>query len=375
MTKRHHTNVGKWNSDMGPSHSVRRAIHEHAVAAKATAVVEYIFKCLPGRNIWHTSNETDRNWKTPLPPLPPLQPAAAHVHTITNSVGRPYFCSLPKPSPASSSYFAVLLAGNLHTPHQESFLHRCYSFWLIIIMADTFQPSIDHISHLKEDCNEFSTRPTASSSCTPRCFRLALASLDRKTPVSKLKMEHNAFQTPSPPSSCCTLHRLLRRQALSALDRNSPVNPASSSSPSSSAKHLHTPRTKSPSNKNQEKENQHKYNIPSPVQMISPPALERLKHDLINRRRPFDDSEEEEYYARRRANLSQMRGFREKARRLSKTIRKERRELDEGIQRFGEGSPEKIQNGVAGFGVFDSWRPLQVYPSWGDKGLPIRGGD
>lgn len=232
-------------------------------------------------------------------------------------------------------------------------------------MAETYQPSIDHTSHLKEECNKFSTpSATASSSCNPRCCRHALASLDRKTPVSKLKMEHNAFQTPSPPSSCCTLHRLLRRQALSSLDRNSPVNLASSllsssSSPSSSAKHLHTPRIKSPSNKNQEKENRYNHNIPSPVQVISPPALERLKHDLINRRRPFDDGEEEEYYARRRANVSQMRGFREKARRLSKTIRKKRRELDEGIQRFGEDSPEKIQNGVAGFGVFDSWRPFR----------------
>lgn len=161
-------------------------------------------------------------------------------------------------------------------------------------------------------------------------------------------MEHNAFETPSPPSSCCTLHRLLRRQALSSLDQNSPINPASS------AKHSHTPRTKSASNKNKEKENQHNYNIPSLIQVISPPALERLKHDLKNRRRQFDDSEEEEYFARRRANLSHMRGFREKARRLSKTIKKTRRELDEGIKIFGEGSPESIQKRVAGFGIFDS---------------------
>ena len=223
-------------------------------------------------------------------------------------------------------------------------------------MADTYQPSIDHTSHLKAECNEFSTpSPAASSSRTPRCCQHALASLDRKTPVSKLKMEHNAYQTPSPPSSCCILHRLLRRQALASLDRNSPVNPASSSSPSSSAKRFHTPQTKSPSNKIKEKENHHNYNVPSPVLVISPPALERLQHDLTNRRRLFDDSEEEEYYARRRANVSHMREFREKARRLSKTVRKRRREVDEGIKRFGGGGgPAKIHKGVTGFGIFDS---------------------
>lgn len=79
---------------------------------------------------------------------------------------------------------------------------------------------------------------------------------------------------------------------------------------------------------------------------------------MTNRRRPFDDdSEEDEYYARRRANVSRMREFRERARRLSKTIRKTRRELDEGIEKFGGGgisSPERIQKGLAGFGISDS---------------------
>lgn len=119
--------------------------------------------------------------------------------------------------------------------------------------------------------------------------------------------------------------------------------------------------TETPSNKKQEKENQHNHNnIPSPVLIVSPPALERLRHDLTNRRRPFDDSEEEdEYYARRRANVSRMREFREKARRLSKRVKKTRRELDEGIQKFGGGggsssSPERIQKEVAGFGISDS---------------------
>lgn len=108
-----------------------------------------------------------------------------------------------------------------------------------------------------------------------------------------------------------------------------------------------------PSNK-KKKENQHNHNIPSPVLLISPPALERLKHDLTNRRRLFDDSEEDEYYARRRANVYHMREGREKARRLAKTVRKTRREVDEGIQKFGGGSPERIQKGVAGFGISDS---------------------
>lgn len=221
-------------------------------------------------------------------------------------------------------------------------------------MAPTHQPSIDHTSHLKTECNEVTTpSPTASSSCTPRCCRYALASLDRNTPVSNLKMEHNAFKTPSPAKSCCTPHRLRRRQALASLDRNTPVNPASSSS-ATKAKNLQTPRTKSPSNKKKEEENQNGHNIPSPVLFISPPALERLQYDLTNRRRPFDDSEEDEHYARRRANVSRMREFREKSRRLAKTVRKTRREVDEGIQKFGGGSPKRIQKGVAGFGISDS---------------------
>lgn len=40
MTQRYHDNVGKLNPDFVSSHSIRRAMHEHAVAAKATAVVE-----------------------------------------------------------------------------------------------------------------------------------------------------------------------------------------------------------------------------------------------------------------------------------------------------------------------------------------------
>lgn len=220
-------------------------------------------------------------------------------------------------------------------------------------MAQTYQPSTEHTSHLKTECSESETpSPTTSSSCTPRCFRQALASLDRNTPVSNLKMEHSAFKTPSPINSGCTPHRHRRRQALALLDRNTPVNPPSSSS-TTKAKHSRTPQTKSPSNK-KEKMNQHNHSIPGPVLFSSPPALERLRHDLTNRRRPFDDSEGDEYYARRRANLSRMREFRGKARKLAKTIRKTRREVDDGIQRLDGGSPGRIQKGVAGFGISDS---------------------
>lgn len=222
-------------------------------------------------------------------------------------------------------------------------------------MDDTDQPSTDHTSNLKIKRSEFKTpSPTANSSCVPRCCRQALASIDRNTPVSNLKMEHSAFKTPSPANSCCTpRHR--RRQALASLDRNTPVNPPSSST-TTKAKHLQTPRTKSPSNKKkgEEKENQYDHSIPCPVLFISPPALERLQHDLTDRRRPFGDSEGDEYYARRRANVSRMRESREKARRLAKNIRKTRREVDEGIQRLCGGRPERIQKGVAGFGISDS---------------------
>lgn len=222
-------------------------------------------------------------------------------------------------------------------------------------MANTNHPSIDHTSHLKTECSELKTpSPTASSRCTPRCCRQALASLDRNTPVSNLKLEYGAFKTPSPANSCCTPHRHRRRQALVSLDRSTPVNPPSSSS-TTKTKYLQTPRTKSPSNKKKEKENQHEQNIPIPVLFCSPPALERLQHDLANRRRPYDDSEGDEYYARRRANVSRMRELREKARRLVKTIRKTRRVVDEGIQRLSGGSPAMSRKGVAGFGISDSW--------------------
>lgn len=221
-------------------------------------------------------------------------------------------------------------------------------------MAHTYQPGIAHTSHLKAECSELKTpSPIASSSCSPRYCRQALASLNRNTPVSKLKMEHSALKTPSPTNSCCTPHLLYRRrQALASLDRNIPANSPSSSS-TTKAKHLQKARTKSPSNKKWEKENQHNQNIPSPILFLSPPALERLQHDLTRRRRPFDDSEGDEYYARRRANVSCMREFREKARRLAKTIRKTRREVDEGIQRLGGGSSERIQKEVEGFGISD----------------------
>lgn len=223
-------------------------------------------------------------------------------------------------------------------------------------MDDTNQPSTDHTSNLKTERREFKTQsPTASSGCVPRCCRQALASIDRNIPVFNQKMEHSAFKTPSPANSCCTPHRHRRRQALASLDRNTPVNPPSSSI-TTKAKHLQTPRTKSPSNKTkgEEKENQYNHSIPSPVLFISPPALERLQHDLTNRRSPFDDSEGEEYYARRRANVSRMRESREKARRLAKNIRKTRREVDEGIQRLRGGCPERIQKGVSGFGISDT---------------------
>lgn len=221
-------------------------------------------------------------------------------------------------------------------------------------MAQTHQPNIDHTSHLKTECNESTTpSPTASSSCTLRCCRYALAALDRNTPVSNLKMEHNAFKTSSPTKSCCTPHRLRRRQVLASLDQKTPVNTASPSS-ATKAKNSQRPRTKSPSKKKEKNANQQNDNIPSPVLFISPPALERLQHDLTNRRCLVDDSEEDEHYARRRANVFRMREFREKSRRLAKTVRKTRKEVDEGIQRFGGGSPKRIQKGVASFGISDS---------------------
>lgn len=98
----------------------------------------------------------------------------------------------------------------------------------------------------------------------------------------------------------------------------------------------------------------HTKNIPSPAPISSPPALEELQRDLTNRRRLFDENEGEEHYARRRANVSRMRGYREKARRLVKTIGMARREVEEGIQGAG-GRTERIQKKVAGFGTSNSW--------------------
>ncbi|MCJ1345038.1 hypothetical protein MMC31_003243 [Peltigera leucophlebia] len=193
-------------------------------------------------------------------------------------------------------------------------------------------------------------------------------------------LEPNAFKTPSPASSSyCTPDR--RRQALASLDPNTPVRPPSSCT-ATTAKNLQTPRTKSSSNKRKEKHNPHipsplpfcspsslkikklqtprtkspsskkgmlDQDIPNRLPISSPPALERLQHDLTNRRRPFDESEGEEHYARRRANLYRMREYRENARRLSKTIRKARREVEEGIEGVG-GRTERIQKSMAGFG-------------------------
>lgn len=84
-------------------------------------------------------------------------------------------------------------------------------------------------------------------------------------------------------------------------------------------------------------------NILSPVPIISPPALEKLHHDLTNRHRPFDESEGEEHYARRRANVIRMRDCREKARKLARRIGKTRKEVEECIQEAGGWTDEMIQ--------------------------------
>lgn len=212
-------------------------------------------------------------------------------------------------------------------------------------MAHTHQPSIDQTPNLKTEHSAFQTpSPASSSYCTPRHRRQALASLDPNTPVK-------------PPSSCTTTTKHLKtprtksplNQMKEKHNQDIPSTVPSSSPPPLSTKQLQTPRTKSPS----DEKGFHIQNFPSPVSIRSPPALEKLQHDLTNRRRPFDESEGEEHYARRRANVSRMREYREKARRLAKTIGKTRREVEEGIQRFG-GRTERMQKKVAGFGISNS---------------------
>lgn len=76
-------------------------MHEHAVAAKATAVNEHIFKYLPG---WF--QRYDRNY-TPLPPPPH---PAAYVLYISSLLADPTFEAYLKSSSPPSSHSAVLLA-------------------------------------------------------------------------------------------------------------------------------------------------------------------------------------------------------------------------------------------------------------------------
>lgn len=157
--------------------------------------------------------------------------------------------------------------------------------------------------------------------------------------ASDLKTEHSPFKTAS-----SSYNPRLCRQALASLDPNTPVKPSSTTD----TKQLQTPWTKSPSNYKAEKHDQnvpspvpinshpnskemHNRNIASPVPISSPPALEKLQHDLRKRRRPLNESEEEEHFATRRANISRLRKYREKSRKLAKTISKSRREVEEGI--------------------------------------------
>lgn len=212
-------------------------------------------------------------------------------------------------------------------------------------MAQTHQSSIDHTPNLKEEHSASQTpSPASSSYCPPRHRRQALASLDPNTPVK-------------PPSSCTTTTKNSKtprtksplNQMKEKHNQDIPSTVPSSSPPPLSTKQLQTPRTKSLSNE----QGFHVQNFPSPVSISSPPALEKLQHDLTNRRRLFDESEGEEHYARRRATVSRMREYREKARRLAKTIGKTRMEVEKGIQRFG-GRTERIQEKVAGFDTSNS---------------------
>ena len=211
-------------------------------------------------------------------------------------------------------------------------------------MVPTHQSSIDNPNLKKEHSASKTPSPASSSYCTPRHRRQALASLDPNTPVK-------------PPSSCSTTTKNLEaprtkspsNQMKEKHNQDIPSTVPSSSPPPLSTKKLQTPRTKSLSNE----KGFHIQNFLSPISISSPPALEKLQHDLTNRRRLFDESEGDEHYARRRANVSRMREYREKARRLAKTIGRTRREVEEGIQRFG-GRTEKIQEKVAGFDTSNS---------------------
>lgn len=267
--------------------------------------------------------------------------------TCIPSFGTSPPCSVLKPTAPHSSYPPALLvpAGIYIKPHESS---RIGTFpdcsWPIRSMVHTHRSSIDNPSLNKEHRASKTPSPASSSYCTPGHRRQALALLDPNTPVK-------------PPSSCTTITKILNtprtksplNQMREKHNQDIPSTVLSCSPPPLSTKQSQTPGTKSLSNE----KGFHIRNFPSPVSISSPPALEKLQHDLTNRRHLFDESEGEEHYARRRANVSRMREYREKARRLAKRIGRTRREVEEGIQRLG-GSTEKIQEKVAGFDTSNS---------------------